>query len=98
MEIKVNYLDNLRLEAKFDEFTVITDQPVRYKGDGSAPRPFDSSLASSAMCAAYPVKAYCNAPHIPTDNIRPAQHNIVDPENRYKQMVKIQEELPEGIA
>src|SRR5690606_32169869 len=27
MEIKVNFLDNLRLEAKFDDFTVIADQP-----------------------------------------------------------------------
>ena len=36
MEIKVNFLDNLRLEAKFDDFSVIADQPIRYKGDGSA--------------------------------------------------------------
>jgi hypothetical protein len=41
MEIKVNFLDKLRLEAKFDDFTVIADQPIRYKGDGSAPGPFD---------------------------------------------------------
>lgn len=31
MEIKVNFLDKLRLEAKFDDFTVIADQPIRYK-------------------------------------------------------------------
>lgn len=43
MEIKVNFLDKLRLEAKFDDFTVIADQPIRYKGDGSAPGPFDVS-------------------------------------------------------
>ena len=53
MEIKVNFLDKLRLEAKFDDFTVIADQPIRYKGDGSAPGPFDYFLASSALCAAY---------------------------------------------
>jgi hypothetical protein len=29
MEIKVNFLDKLRLEAKFDDFTVIADQPIR---------------------------------------------------------------------
>ena len=98
MEIKVNYLDNLRLEAKFDDFTVISDQPVRYKGDGSAPGPFDYFLASSAMCAAYFVKVYCNARDIPTDNIRLSQNNIVDPENRYKQIFKIQVELPEDIS
>jgi hypothetical protein len=78
MEIKVNFLDKLRLEAKFDDFTVIADQPIRYKGDGSAPGPFDYFLASSALCAAYFVKLYCETRNIPTDNIRLSQNNIVD--------------------
>nr|WP_298891525.1 OsmC domain/YcaO domain-containing protein [uncultured Acinetobacter sp.] len=98
MEIKVNYLDNLRQEAKFDDFSVIADQPIRYKGDGSAPGPFDYFLASSALCAAYFVKVYCAARDIPTDNIRLSQNNIVDPENRYKQIFKIQVELPADIS
>ncbi|ERI49709.1 hypothetical protein N878_10885 [Pseudomonas sp. EGD-AK9] len=98
MEIKVNFLDNLRLEAKFDDFTVIADQPIRYKGDGSAPGPFDYFLASSALCAAYFVKLYCQTRDIPTDNIRLSQNNIVDPENRYQQIFKIQVELPADIS
>ncbi|WP_046006475.1 OsmC domain/YcaO domain-containing protein [Pseudoalteromonas rubra] len=98
MEIKVNYLDNLRIDARFDDFSVIADQPIRYKGDGSAPSPFDYFLASSALCAAYFVKVYCNARDIPTDGIRVAQNNIVDPENRYNQIFKIQVELPESIS
>lgn len=98
MEIKVNFLDNLRLEAKFDDFTVVADQPIRYKGDGSAPGPFDYFLASSALCAAYFVKLYCQARDIPTENIRLSQNNIVDPEDRYKQIFKIQVELPSDIS
>ncbi len=98
MEIKVNFLDNLRLEAKFDDFTVVADQPIRYKGEGSAPGPFDYFLASSALCAAYFVKLYCQARDIPTENIRLSQNNIVDPEDRYKQIFKIQVELPADIS
>jgi len=98
MEIKVNFLDKLRLEAKFDDFTVIADQPIRYKGDGSAPGPFDYFLASSALCAAYFVKLYCSTRNIPTDNIRLSHNNIVDPENRYQQIFKIQVELPTDIS
>ncbi|SDK40567.1 ribosomal protein S12 methylthiotransferase accessory factor [Methylophilus rhizosphaerae] len=98
MEVKVNFLDKLRLEAKFDDFTVIADQPIRYKGDGSAPGPFDYFLASSALCAAYFVKLYCSTRNIPTDNIRLSHNNIVDPENRYKQIFKIQIELPTDIS
>ena len=98
MEIKVNFLDKLRLEAKFDDFTVVADQPIRYKGDGSAPGPFDYFLASSALCAAYFVKLYCVNRNIPTENIRLSQNNIVDPENRYQQIFKIQVELPPEIS
>ena len=98
MEIKVNFLDKLRLEAKFDDFTVVSDQPIRYKGDGSAPGPFDYFLASSALCAAYFVKLYCNTRNISTENIRLSQNNIVDPENRYQQIFKIQVELPADIS
>ncbi len=98
MEIKVNFLDKFRLEARFDDFTVVADQPIRSKGDGSAPGPFDYFLASSAQCAAYFVKLYCVTRNIPTDNIRLSQKNIVDPENCYKQTFKIQVELPANIS
>ena len=98
MEINVEFLDNLRVKASFDDFSVISDQPIRYKGDGSAPGPFDYFLASSALCAAYFVKVYCVARDIPTDDIRVAQNNIVDPENRYNQIFKIQVELPETLS
>ncbi|REC93592.1 OsmC domain/YcaO domain-containing protein [Kushneria indalinina] len=98
MEIKVNYLDNLRQEAKFDDFTVLTDQPIRYKGDGSAPGPFDYFLASTVLCAGHFVRVYCNAREIPTENIRLSQNNIVDPDNRYNQIFRIQVELPDDIS
>jgi len=98
MEIKVNFLDNLRLEAKFDDFSVISDQPIRYKGDGSAPSPFDYFLASSALCAAYFIKVYCKAREISTENIRLSQNNIVDPEDRYNQIFQIRVELPDDMS
>lgn len=98
MQIKVRFLDNLRLEASFDDFKVITDQAIRYKGDGTAPNPFQYFLASSALCAGYFVKVYCNANDIPTDGINLVQDNVVDPENRYQQTLRITAELPEGLT
>lgn len=98
MQINTRFLENLKIEGNFDDFTIIADQPIRYKGDGTAPGPFDYFLASSAMCAAYFVKVYCLARNIPTEDIRLIQNNIVDPENRYKQIFHIQVELPESIS
>jgi ribosomal protein S12 methylthiotransferase accessory factor len=98
MQVNIRFLDNLKLEANFDDFRVLTDQPIRYKGDGTAPGPFDYFLSSSAMCAAYFVKVYCISRNIPTEDIKLTQNNIVDPENRYKQTIHIQVELPESIS
>lgn len=98
MQVNTRYLDNLKVEANFDDYTIIADQPIRYKGNGTAPGPFDYFLASSAMCAAYFVKVYCLARNIPTEDIRITQNNIVDPENRYKQTFHLQVELPESIS
>ena len=98
MEINVTFLENLRLEAKFDDFTITSDQPIRYKGDGSAPGPFDYFLASSVLCAAYFVRVYCLSRKIPTEDIRLSQNNVIDPENRYKQDFQIQVQLPDDIS
>ena len=98
MQVNVRFLENLRLEASFDDFKVISDQPIRYKGDGTAPSPFDYFLASSALCAAYFVKVYCVARDIPTEDIKVTQNNIVDPENRYQQTISLEIELPESIS
>lgn len=98
MQVDVKFLDNLRLEASFDDFKITTDQPVRYKGDGTAPSPYDYFLASSALCAAYFVKIYCNARSIPTEDIRIFQNNLINPENRYHQDFKIEIELPASIS
>jgi ribosomal protein S12 methylthiotransferase accessory factor len=86
------------LKPSLTTLLVIADQPIRYKGDGSAPGPFDYFLASSALCAAYFVKLYCDARGISTENIRLSQNNIVDPENRYRQIFKIQIELPADMS
>ncbi|HLT22827.1 MAG TPA: OsmC domain/YcaO domain-containing protein [Bacteriovoracaceae bacterium] len=98
MQVNVRFLENLRLEASFDDFTIIADQPIRYKGDGTAPGPYDYFLASSALCAAYFVKVYCVARGIPTDDIKVTQNNIVDPDNRYNQTLNIEIELPDTIS
>ena len=97
MQVNVRFLENLRLEASFDDFSIIADQPIRYKGDGLAPGPYDYFLASSALCAAYFVKVYCKSRNIPTEDIKVIQNNIVDPDNRYDQTLKLEIEIPEGI-
>jgi ribosomal protein S12 methylthiotransferase accessory factor len=44
------------------------------------------------------VKLYCDTRNISTEHIRLSQNNIVDPENRYAQIFKIQVQLPPDIS
>ena len=51
--IKDNFLDKLHLDVKADNFTAIADQPIRYKGDSSAPGQFGANASTPAACAAF---------------------------------------------
>jgi ribosomal protein S12 methylthiotransferase accessory factor len=98
MLVNVRFLDQLKLEASFDDFKILADQPIRYKGDGAAPGPFDYFLASSALCAAYFIKVYCKARGIPTQDIQLSQNNLIDPKNRYHQDIHFKVVIPDSIS
>ena len=78
MEIEVLLKENQKLEAKFDNHLVLSDQPLSNQGENSAPSPFDYFLASTAMCAGYYTKAYCKARNIPFENIKIIQQSKKD--------------------
>lgn len=94
MHISISLLENQKLEAHFDGYSVPCDQPESNKGDGTAPSPFDYFLASTALCAGYYVKAYCSSRNIPTDGINITQVNTKDPDNKYKHNFEIKVEVP----
>ncbi len=98
MEIKVLLKENQKLEAHFEGFKVFSDQPTSNKGDNTAPSPFDYFLASTAMCAGFFIKAYCQPRGIPTDDILITQISTKDPEIKYKQHINIIVKVPESIS
>lgn len=57
------------MNAEFEGFTIRTDQPVKYGGDGSAPAPFDYFLSSIGTCAGIYVLGFCESRKIPTEAI-----------------------------
>lgn len=50
--IKTKYAGNMKVDVEIGGFTVHTDLPSDYKGDNTAPNPFDLFLASFAACTA----------------------------------------------
>jgi putative redox protein len=69
MEMEIRFPGGKKVEALFDDLTVLTDQPIEDGGTGSAPSPFDLFLASIGTCTGYYVLSFCQKNHIPTDHI-----------------------------
>ena len=68
-ELKVVFGDGYRIDVDYKGFLVKTDQPVRDGGEGSAPSPFDTFLASLAACAGYYALAFCRERKISTEGL-----------------------------
>ena len=77
MEMVVDFPGGAKVDAHFNGFTVKTDQPANGGGDGSAPTPFLTFLASLGTCAGIYVLGFCRSRGLPTDGIRIIQrmHN-----------------------
>ena len=73
MEMTVTFPGGARVDAQFGPYTVRTDQPQQGGGEGSAPTPFATFLASLATCAGIYVLGFCRQRGLPTEGIRITQ-------------------------
>ncbi len=67
--MKITFEGAKKIIAEHNGQRIVTDQPVRAGGEGSAPAPFDLFLASIGTCAGIYVKSFCDQRGIPTDGI-----------------------------
>jgi putative redox protein len=79
MEIIVDFPGGARVDAHFDNFSVMTDQPPAGGGAGSAPTPFAVFLSSLGTCAGIYVLGFCRQRGLPTEGIRIVQNMENDP-------------------
>jgi ribosomal protein S12 methylthiotransferase accessory factor len=69
MEMKIGFPEGKKVEAQFKGFTVITDQPEKAGGDGTAPSPTELFLASIGTCAGYFALTFCDKRKLNTDGL-----------------------------
>lgn len=96
-EMKIILGENLKVEAHYKGFKVLTDQPASGGGDGSAPSPFDLFLASVGTCAGYYVKAFCRQRGISEEGIHLVQSTHRDAGSKMISRVEIEILLPPGF-
>ena len=64
MEMEITFSGGARVDAHFGSFTIETDQSPLGGGEGSAPTPFATFLASLGTCAGIYVLSFFKAERV----------------------------------
>jgi len=95
MEMVIDFPGGARVDAHFGEFTVKTDQPPMGGGEGSAPTPFATFLASLGTCAGIYVLGFCRQRGLSSEGIRIVQRMHTDPFTRLVGKIDLEIQIPE---
>jgi putative redox protein len=97
MKIDIRFPGGARVDASFESQTVRTDQPRTQGGDGSAPTPFATFLASIGTCAGIYVLGFCRQRGIPTEGLRMSQEMEFDPVTGLISTIRLEIHVPPGF-
>ena len=94
MNMQIRFPGGKKVQAVYDDMTVLTDQPVIDGGSGSAPSPFDLFLASIGTCAGYYVLSFCQKNNIPTEQIKLTAQFLRNPATHLVENITIDVQVP----
>ena len=97
MEMTIDFHGGARVEARFGGFTVATDLPTADGGNGTAPTPFETFLASLGTCAGIYVLGFCRQRGIPVEGIRLVQRAKMNPTTQLAESISLDIQLPPGF-
>jgi ribosomal protein S12 methylthiotransferase accessory factor len=97
MNMQIRFPGGKKVQAVYDDMTVLTDQPVIDGGSGSAPSPFDLFLASIGTCAGYYVLSFCQKNNIPTEQIKLTAQFLRNPATHLVENIAIDIQVPKDF-
>lgn len=97
MELTIRFPGGARVDAEFGNQAVHTDQPPQSGGEGSAPTPFATFLASIGTCAGIYVLGFCRQRGLPTDGMRIVQRLDVDRTTGMVSVIHLDIHVPPGF-
>lgn len=95
--MKITFEGKKKVVVEYNNHRIVTDQPERGGGEGSAPAPFDLFLASLGTCAGIFVRSFCDQRNIPTDGIYLEQDMKFDAASHLITHIEIRVYLPAGF-
>jgi putative redox protein len=97
MEMEITFHGGARVDANFGPFSVKTDQPPMGGGEGSAPTPFATFLASIGTCAGIYVLGFLRQRGLPTEGVRIIQRTHSNPMTGMVTKIDLQIVVPEDF-
>lgn len=94
MDMKITFPGGKKVNAEYNGFTHLTDQPVDAGGANSAPSPFELFLASLGTCAGFYVQSFCQQRGIDMVGIELRQSMEWDPQSHLIGRISIEIILP----
>ncbi len=95
--LQLRFNGGKKVEARFQDAIVQTDQPVDEGGEGSAPQPFQHFLASIATCAGVYAANFCEAREISTEGMSLSMRGWFDEDKKRFTKFTLDLTLPEGF-
>ena len=97
MNIEVSFSGGKKVNAKFKNFTIKTDQPICDGGEWASPEPFSLFIASIGTCTGFYVLSFCQKRSIPTEGIKLFLKTAKYKETHLTSKIEIEIQLPKGF-
>jgi putative redox protein len=97
MEMQITFSGGKRVDATLMGKTIHTDQARENGGEGAAPEPYVTFLASLGTCAGVYVLEFCRARNLPTEGITLVQQHDFNPVTHKLENVRIEIKLPDDF-
>jgi len=94
VKMQIGFPGGSRVEARFRDHRLLTDQPEKSGGDNAGPQPFDTFLASIGTCAGFYALHFCRKREIPTSGLGLTLEPLRDPETKRLTRIEMRLTLP----
>lgn len=94
MNMQIGFPGGVKVEARFRDHFILTDQPQKSGGDNAGPQPFDTFLASIGTCAGFYALHFCQKREIDTEGLAIELETVRDPETKRLSRINLHLTLP----
>jgi len=87
--MKISFPGGKKVDINYKDFTIKTNQPIKYGGENSNPEPFSLFISSIGACVGYYILTFCQERNIPTKEIKLILETINNTQTKMIEKIEI---------